>query len=429
MILPSTNTSDTLIWIARQIHTSWYLWALRLEQDSIGKLRDSTNLSIGNIIRNYSWTTLHELPPSCSSCDSWITALVENKLINEIKKLRKIRLTSLILEIISRRIRRGSFYSSEDLLKKVSDTLWTIFPNTSIKVYWYIWWKDWVIDCISEWHEWRKIFNYLNQLDIWNLIKPCLSIHRQLIRGGSQSSVICYNPNPELWDPIIFTFEWYNEDEFELLKYLMETLNEIIIQWLEKINDRYISEVTWCKSKKYYIEHRDDRNMSAIAFDLNNFKSLNDFYWHAQWDKVLREFWKVLKSCVRENEWDVIHFSWDEFWIVLKSWDNNNFWEVMNIVLDRIEEKKKNWDFKTKLVNPDTWKEGEINIDFSMWYCTNKLWEWNMTLWKCYEQADLDMFRNKDLKWLINRLASSLLHLSIAERKWALDALKKQLWL
>ncbi len=408
----------------------WLIRALELEKEYIENLRWNTSWRIESIIRFYSWTApINSIDDKCKWCNDSINREVEDTLIEEIKGLRKNRLLAIFFEIIARKIRRWNFYSTENLLEKVEDILKKIFPYTTINIYAFIWWRNWVIDCVNKSNNWRKVFKNISEIKNPDSIKLGLEKHKIFHLINNNSWIICYKPIPELWDAVIFHFEWCCEEEMDLVKYLMEAISEIIIWWLEKINDKYINEVTWCKNRNFFNEHREDRSYSVIAIDLNDFKSINDKYWHSQWDKVLREFWKLLKTCVRENEWEVIHFSWDEFWILVKLWKDWWHLSIMEKILDRIDKLSENWFFSTQLTNSETWKTDTVKINFSMWVCENSVWFWNQTLEECYKQADMDMLREKDPSWFINRLISTLNHLWRNQIIDTLNHIAKKFWL
>lgn len=421
--------------LVRDIIKNWWLSrALEIEREYIERLKWNTSWAIEWIIKYYSWkveldNTSPVLQDKCRWCNDSINKEVQDTLIEEIKALRKNRLLSIFFEIIARKIRRWDFYSTENLLEKLDDILKKIFPESNINIYAYIWWRNWLIDCVNKSENWRKVFTSTSELKISDSIKLWLEQQKKFHPINLSWWIICYKPIPELWDAVIFHFEWCCEEKMDMVKYLMEALSEIIIQWLEKINDKYINEVTWCKNRNFFNEHREDRTYSVIAIDLDNFKSINDRYWHSQWDKVLREFWKLLKSCVRENEGEVIHFSWDEFWILVKLWKDWWHLSIMDKIIDRMDKLIENWFFSSILTNSETWRDDVISINFSMWVCENKIWKWNQTLEECYKQADLDMLRAKDPNWFTNRLIATLSHLWKDKIISTLNRIAKHFWL
>jgi diguanylate cyclase (GGDEF)-like protein len=166
-----------------------------------------------------------------------------------------------------------------------------------------------------------------------------------------------------------------------------------------------------------------------MAIDLNSFKIINDVYWHAQWDKVLKKFWELLKSSIRENEWEIIHFSWDEFWIIVKTDDKWNYFETINDINKRIDEHKNNWDFLIKLKNEKTWDIEEVEIKYSIWLCENKIEWWTLTMEECYKNADKIMLENKSKDWIVYRLNSSLEKFDSEEQKIILKMIIEKLGL
>jgi diguanylate cyclase (GGDEF)-like protein len=164
-----------------------------------------------------------------------------------------------------------------------------------------------------------------------------------------------------------------------------------------------------------------------MATDLDNFKYANDTFWHISWDEILKKFWELLRWCVRKDEWEVIHLSWDEFCIMVKIDERWNYSDTITKISERINKKIGQWEFSIDLLNKKSNVQEKVNIKFTMWICENKVECWRLTLEQCYEQADIKMLNAKWIDWIIYRIFKSLVNLSKKTQIIVLSKIAKQL--
>lgn len=81
----------------------------------------------------------------------------------------------------------------------------------------------------------------------------------------------------------------------------------------------------------------EDRAFSAIMIDLNNFKAINDAFGHDVGDNALQVFVKLLKSCLRTDDF-IARFGGDEFCLVLDIGDRVRLEEVVGRIDTCIDE-------------------------------------------------------------------------------------------
>jgi diguanylate cyclase (GGDEF)-like protein len=166
-----------------------------------------------------------------------------------------------------------------------------------------------------------------------------------------------------------------------------------------------------------------------MAADLDNFKYINDTFWHISWDEILKKFWELLRWSVRKDEGEVIHLSWDEFCIIVKIDDKWNYSNTINRISERINKKMDQWDFLIDLLNKKNNTKEKVKIKFTMWICENKVECWRLTLEQCYEQADIKMLNVKWTDWIIYRLFKSIVNLNKKTQIRILSKLAEKLWL
>jgi diguanylate cyclase (GGDEF)-like protein len=98
---------------------------------------------------------------------------------------------------------------------------------------------------------------------------------------------------------------------------------------------------------------RNNRPLTLLMCDLNNFKQVNDRYGHLMGDYVLAQMAGILKSCVRGSDF-VIRYGGDEFLVILSETDEPG----AKIVMNRVREKVDEWDRANRV--------GNVPISFSM---------------------------------------------------------------
>jgi diguanylate cyclase (GGDEF)-like protein len=89
--------------------------------------------------------------------------------------------------------------------------------------------------------------------------------------------------------------------------------HNMYIDYLTGVNNRKRLE-TYLKEK--INTSTENKTFSAILIDMNNFKSINDTFGHDVGDDALETSVKLLKSCLRANDF-IARFGGDEFYIVL----------------------------------------------------------------------------------------------------------------
>lgn len=98
-----------------------------------------------------------------------------------------------------------------------------------------------------------------------------------------------------------------------LIVYFNIQNGSMYIDYLTGVNNRkklelYLREKINASSEK--------STFSAILIDLNNFKVINDTYGHAVGDEALETAAKLLKGCLRHNDF-IARFGGDEFYVIL----------------------------------------------------------------------------------------------------------------
>ena len=127
----------------------------------------------------------------------------------------------------------------------------------------------------------------------------------------------------------------------------------------------------------------ETRTFSAILLDLDNFKAINDTFGHDVGDDALAVSAKLLKSCLRANDF-IARFGGDEFYIILNISDPN----VLDSAISRI----------TASVNKYNQSSTKpYQLGFSMGYAVYD-YQAGMKLEDFQKKVDMLMYQNKRAK-------------------------------
>lgn len=113
-----------------------------------------------------------------------------------------------------------------------------------------------------------------------------------------------------------------------LLVYLNVQSHSMYTDYLTEVYNRKKLEL--CLKEKINASTKG-KGFSAIMLDLNDFKSINDTFGHYMGDDALQTTAKLLRSCLRSNDF-IARFGGDEFIVVLDSSDT----KYLEGIVDRI---------------------------------------------------------------------------------------------
>ena len=138
---------------------------------------------------------------------------------------------------------------------------------------------------------------------------------------------------------------------------------------------------------------------SLIIFDINEFKKINDTKWYTAWDKLLRQFAKILKSeIVTLKEAQIIRNWWDEFIIILQNTSIQDIREYIKRVHYAFNQTP--WSYWTSCWYFYRKSDEENEIDFDL----------------ACNLADHEMKLRKWLAWTVYRLKQGVIWLPDDEK-------------
>jgi diguanylate cyclase (GGDEF) domain len=170
-------------------------------------------------------------------------------------------------------------------------------------------------------------------------------------------------------------------------------LNSVVLSLLivflniqnQSMHTDYLTGVNNRKNLQTYLKKKiststGNKTFSAIMVDLDNFKSINDTFGHDMGDDALETFAKLLKSCIRSNDF-IARFGGDEFFIVLDISDRANLEMTVCRINDCVEKHNKFSDQPYKL-------------GFSMGYDVYDYYS-HMKVEEFQKHIDVLMYKNK----------------------------------
>ena len=83
-------------------------------------------------------------------------------------------------------------------------------------------------------------------------------------------------------------------------------------------------------------ERSEDRALSLVFLDLDNFKQINDRHGHVIGDRVLEKFGSLLEELVRTEDW-AFRVGGDEFALLLREAGEHDAREVVARIIDAVE--------------------------------------------------------------------------------------------
>lgn len=170
------------------------------------------------------------------------------------------------------------------------------------------------------------------------------------------------------------------------LERLKESLTYENRQLIELSNE---DALTWLNNRRYfdYTFETEVKNanltwtpLSLIVLDIDNFKIINDTYWHKIWDLVLQKLWNMLKKYKRKQDISVRY--WGEEFRILLPWTDIDW---AKIYFGQLQEQIKLIDFKD-----DLWNKIIVTVSRWIW----QLWIKEFP-WKFFQRVDSALYTSK----------------------------------
>lgn len=185
-----------------------------------------------------------------------------------------------------------------------------------------------VMDLLYKWDNREKVRRYLDSLnESWVWYKN-----------------ITFTMTTKFWEEKTFLWSLILDDDGCTLRFArhLENLDEIRRKLYEteqkllrdKLTGAFNMDALEADFKKIINNKRRKQTYIKAMFDIDNFKSINDKYWHDIWNIVLKELVVFIKTKIRESD-KVYRLHGDEFVILFES---DNMQEILNKITKIREE-------------------------------------------------------------------------------------------
>jgi two-component system, cell cycle response regulator len=125
-------------------------------------------------------------------------------------------------------------------------------------------------------------------------------------------------------------------------------------------NRRYLNEFSFEYLK---IVKREDKDLSLLLLDLDDFKIINDSYGHEIGDIVIKELVKISKQSIRESDL-VVRFGGDEFIVLLPNTNILSARLVANKIMNKVNEYNEDKEYNFSIsIGTSYYQSGDTSID------------------------------------------------------------------
>lgn len=250
--------------------------------------------------------------------------------------------------------------------------------------------KDWTIEL-----KFIKEFTKESHLNLFN-------VTNQIWEVTSHWYFVSKVPIPWIWEDFVMQLSenifiaWDNYSHPEdisvylwIIEMIAMSIWHIIIQQ-RLIEDLLRDELTHLYNRKAW-NRMKFQNWHLIALDIDDFKSVNDTFWHDVWDEVLEKIATSILDMIRKDD-KAFRLGWEEFCIYIKE---KNIDIVLKIA-ERIRQNISDLLFKANpLVKQDVFLLNESVIEFQR---TVSIWISEIIDWKKEEslkEADENLYLSK----------------------------------
>lgn len=173
----------------------------------------------------------------------------------------------------------------------------------------------------------------------------------------------------------IFEIDSLNSNFKKMLEELEDRTKKLIIEESNRVYQENLANtdaLTGAYNRRYLynfaeqylkIVKRENKDLSLLLLDLDDFKIINDTFGHEMGDHVIKELVSISKNSIRQNDL-IVRFGGDEFIILLPNTSIEQARVVAFKIMNQINKSNKNRDFSfTISVGISHYQKGDSSID------------------------------------------------------------------
>lgn len=217
------------------------------------------------------------------------------------------------------------------------------------------WWKTHATDKLEE------IISFELWLKAQNKTKPLIDE----IRNEVLWKINLLLNTIDKQDKVIWLLSTQIDKEKDESKKILDSYNQAKIE-IEKLDEEASTDaLTWLKNVRWlekeinrliarYQSNKTLTWVSVCILDIDDFKKINDKFWHWNWDNILKNLSLLLQNYFWNEDFSIFRKWWEEF-VIISEIDNKVFINRLNSFFEKLKHNEIKRDNKNKISVSFSW--------------------------------------------------------------------------